>query len=388
MEALRHGEVQSVLGALHEAGVAPLILKGTALAYCLYPAPHERPRIDTDLFLRSEDVDRAWEVFRARGYARAAQNTGRLVSHQFACARTDEHGIWHAFDLHWKLANPQVFANLISYDLLASRAVPVPSLGPHARVPARVDLLVIACLHQAAHHPEHLRLIWTLDVHLLAGSLGDGRARATAARRPGAGAGHDLRYGLRIAQRWLGTAIPQQVLDDLESVDPRSEPAARYVSHVSRLDNLLVDLRQLPGWRDRMRLIIEHAFPPTEYMLRRYNTTRRAWLPALYAHRLVAAAGAGCVTHDGQADSRGQARARHPAVGRRSGRIVAALAAAGRAHQARGRRPGLLLAGTRRRGRARVPRVQVPIDDSRRRARTSAPCRPARTTRASRASAG
>src|SRR5580765_2514560 len=242
VEALRHAELQAVLGALHDAGVLPLVLKGTALAYCLYPAPHERPRIDTDLFLRHEDVDRAWEVFKARGYGRAAQNTGRLVSHQFACARTDEHGVWHAFDLHWKLANPQVFANLIGYDLLDRRAVPVPALGPHARVPSPVDLLVIACLHQAAHHPEHLRLIWTLDVHLLAGSLGaEGLAQLPSIARE-RGLATVCAYGLRVAQRWLGTAIPQQVLDRLESVDPRSEPAARYVRHVSRLDNLLVDL--------------------------------------------------------------------------------------------------------------------------------------------------
>ena len=165
--------------------------------------------------------------------------------------------------------------------------MPVPALGPHARVPSPVDLLVIACLHQAAHHPEHLRLIWTLDVHLLAGSLGaEGLAQLPSVARE-RGLATVCAYGLRVAQRWLGTAIPQQVLDRLESVDPRSEPAARYVRHVSRLDNLLVDLRQLSGWRDRMRLIMEHAFPPTEYMLRHYNTTRRAWLPALYAHRLV-----------------------------------------------------------------------------------------------------
>jgi Uncharacterised nucleotidyltransferase len=287
VEALRQVELQAVLASLHAAGISPLVLKGTALAYCLYPAPHERPRIDTDLFLRHTDVDRAWDLFKARGYARAAQNTGRLVSHQFACARTDEHGVWHAFDLHWKLANPQVFANLIDYELLASRAVPVPALGPYARVPNRLDLLVIACLHQAAHHPDHLRLIWTLDVHLLAASLGPDEL----AQLPGVARERGLSticaYGLRVAQRWLGTAIPNDVLDALESVDPRSEPAARYVGHVSRLENLVVDLRHLPAWGDRLRLLVEHAFPPTEYMLRRYNTTHRVWLPALYAHRLV-----------------------------------------------------------------------------------------------------
>jgi putative nucleotidyltransferase-like protein len=287
VEAVRLKEVQAVLGALHQAGVSPLVVKGTALAYCLYPAPHERPRTDTDLFFRSEDVDRAWEVFRARGYARAAQNTGRFVSHQFACARTDEHGVWHAFDLHWKLANPQVFANLIGYELLVSRAMPVPSLGPHGRVPGRVDQLVIACLHQAAHHPDHLRLIWTLDVHLLASSLGEEELARLPSFARERGLAIVCAHGLRAAQRWMGTAIPAHVMEALDSVDPRSEPSARYLGHVSRLENLLVDLRQLAGWRERLRLIREHAFPPTDYMLRRYKTTRRAWLPALYAHRLL-----------------------------------------------------------------------------------------------------
>jgi hypothetical protein len=195
--------------------------------------------------------------------------------------------VWHAFDIHWKLANPQVFANLITYESLASRAVAAPSLGPHARVPNMLDLLVIACLHQAAHHPEHLRLIWMLDIHLLVNTLGEeGLARLPAVARD-RGLANVCAYALRVAQRWLGTKVPGRMLEELESVDPRSEPAARYVRHVSRLDNLLVDLRQLAGWSDRLRLIREHAFPPTEYMLRRYHTSRRMWLPALYVHRLV-----------------------------------------------------------------------------------------------------
>jgi hypothetical protein len=287
VETFRQMEVGAVLAALHDAGLSPLVLKGTALAYCIYPAPYERPRIDTDLFLRDDEIDRAWAVFEARGYTRAAQNTGRFVSHQFACARTDDFGVWHAFDLHWKLANPQVFANLISYALLDSRAMPVPALSPHARVPGLIDLLVIACLHQAAHHPDHLRLIWTLDIHLLAAALGDEGLLLLPTIARERGLATVTAYALRVAQRWLGTAIPPKVLDDLDAVDPRSEPAARYLGHVSRLDNLFDDLRQLSGWRDRSRLILEHVFPPTEYMLRRYGTTHRLWLPALYAHRLV-----------------------------------------------------------------------------------------------------
>ena len=251
-------ELQAVLGALHDAGVLPLILKGTALAYCLYPAPHERPRIDTDLFLRHEDVDRAWEVFRARGYARAAQNTGRLVSHQFACARTDEHGVWHAFDLHWKLANPQVFANLIGYDLLDSTRGAVPALGPHARVPSPVDLPLLAFV-QHRSDPRHLsRVIAANNVVSAAFMVG------------AAGAGIGLRaLGFTIPQLFLYTAILNTIVCVyIFTVIP--EFLMRFiiwmlvhtVYRVSQrgLDNLLVDLRQLPGWRDRLRLIVEHAF--------------------------------------------------------------------------------------------------------------------------------
>ena len=287
VEVLRQQEVRAVLDSLSHAGVRPLVLKGTALAYSLYPTPHERPRIDTDLLLPIDVVDRAWAALAARGYVRAAQNTGRLVSHQFACARTDERGVWHAFDIHWKLANPQVFANLITYDELAGRAEPIEPLGPHARVPCLADMLVIACLHQAAHHPEQLRLIWTLDLDLLTRRLGaDGFGAAVAIARE-RGLATVCAYGLRTAQRWFDTPVPADVLDALDAVDPRTEPAARYLGHVTRLDNLWEDLQQLPRWGDRARLVSEHAFPSAEYMLRAYGTSRRVWLPALYVHRLV-----------------------------------------------------------------------------------------------------
>ena len=287
VEALRHVELQAVLGALHDAGVSPLVLKGTALAYCLYPAPHERPRIDTDLFLRHEDVDRAWEVFRALGYARAAQNTGRLVSHQFACARTDEHGVLARLRPALEAGQP---AGVREPDWLRParpRAVPVPALGPHARVPSPVDLLVIACLHQAAHHPEHLRLIWTLDVHLLAGSLGTeglaqlppiarerGLATICATGSASRSAGWAPRFRSRcstISSRWIrdrnrrratsGTSAGSTTCSSISGSFPAGGIACASSSNT----------------RSRRRNTCS----------RRYNTTRRAWLPALYAHRLV-----------------------------------------------------------------------------------------------------
>ena len=51
IELLRKHELVRVLEALARAEVATLLLKGTALAYSLYPAPTLRPRADTDVLI-------------------------------------------------------------------------------------------------------------------------------------------------------------------------------------------------------------------------------------------------------------------------------------------------------------------------------------------------
>jgi hypothetical protein len=53
-----------------------------------------------------------------------------------------------------------------------------------------------------------------------------------------------------------------------------------------RLDLLILDLKQVPGWR-KMQLLKETLFPSTEYMLKRYPLSSRLILPALYLHRGV-----------------------------------------------------------------------------------------------------
>ena len=50
-------DIQAVVAALDGAGVPMLITKGTALAYTTYPQPWLRPRTDTDILVRPDDVD-------------------------------------------------------------------------------------------------------------------------------------------------------------------------------------------------------------------------------------------------------------------------------------------------------------------------------------------
>jgi len=48
-----------------------------------------------------------------------------------------------------------------------------------------------------------------------------------------------------------------------------------------------MDLRALPGWRARARLIAGHLFPPAGYMRNTYAPSSHAILPWLYAARFV-----------------------------------------------------------------------------------------------------
>ncbi len=149
-----------------------LVTKGTALAYTVYPQPWLRPRTDSDLLVRHADVPAAGRALATCGYSRSdALSTGELVSHQVAFERTDAHGVHHVIDLHWKIVNPQIVADALTYDRLRADAQPAPALGDAALVPSVIASIALGCVHRLAHHQGQDRLIWLYDLDLLAGTL-------------------------------------------------------------------------------------------------------------------------------------------------------------------------------------------------------------------------
>src|SRR5258706_514120 len=170
-ELLHQREIRLVLDALHENGVLPILFKGTPFAYDLYESPGCRPRSDTDLLVRREDVEAVHRVMARRGYVEPLQCDGDVLFSQFALERTDEFGIRHAFDFHWKVSTQAVFAGVLSYAELASCVTPVASLGVHAVGAGPVHALLLACIHPVMHHRSDERLIWIFDIYLMASRL-------------------------------------------------------------------------------------------------------------------------------------------------------------------------------------------------------------------------
>jgi len=284
-------EVTAVLDTLAERGIEALVLKGAALAHDLYAEPWLRARGDTDLLIRPAARAATFEILERLGYQRADSAGGEVASSEASFSRA---GALLPLDLHWRTSNSALLAPLFEFDELRARAVPVAPLGARALGLGRVDAVLLAATHRATHHqvPVHAdgrshvgdRLIWLHDLHLLVPALPPAHLAELAERAArGRVAGLCL-DALRATQATFGTAMPAALVERLERAAARAEPSMVFLRGGPR-SLLLAEARALRGWRQRWQLLREHAFPPADYMLRKYATRRRWLLPALYVRR-------------------------------------------------------------------------------------------------------
>jgi hypothetical protein len=282
----REAELRQCLTALDRAGIAALVMKGAHLAYRYYARPDLRPRIDTDLLVPPDarhDVDR---TLVAAGYVRRAEMSGELVTSQAMYVKRQGNAVLHAVDVHWRVANPQVFAGVLALDELSRDAERLPTLGPTARGLSPVHALLMACVHRVAHHYDTDCLIWLYDIHLIASDLNAGEWRSFVSLARDRSVVAVCRQGLASAQEAFGTTWPALV--DAEGTALGSEPTAAYLSGDRRLaGHLWLDLRALPSWSRRWQLVKEQVFPPARYMRDVYAPASMAPLPVLYTRRVL-----------------------------------------------------------------------------------------------------
>ncbi|HUR32683.1 MAG TPA: nucleotidyltransferase family protein, partial [Vicinamibacterales bacterium] len=208
---------------------------------------------------------------------------------QFQMIRRDGFGIDHAFDVHWKISTQAIFADLLTYDELLAEAVPVPSLGPHARAAGHLHALLLACIHPVMHHRNSERLLWLYDIHLLATRLPDGDLERFTQLAIAKHVARICRHQLSRCATRFGTPVPARLLASLEA-DRGVEPSEIYLRQDRRWhDELASSFKGLPRWRDRARLLREVILPGPGYLLKTYGLTRWGFLllPVLYSHRCL-----------------------------------------------------------------------------------------------------
>jgi hypothetical protein len=289
VELIRQRALRGVIDRFAQAGVDALLLKGAGLAYALYPSAHLRPRSDVDVLVARAALESAERVLAAGGWVRPAEPDGELITGQRHYMLAGQAAFAEHLDLHWKIANPQLFSDAVAFEELLARAVPVGALGPHARTLSSPDALFVACLHRVAHHQDAIDLLWLWDIHLLASRL----SVEERVRFVGLAARASMRAvcarGLELASARFFTVGATALIAALQPLrGDRPEPSARFLcGDLRQVDLLQTDLLTLCGWRARLALVGQHLFPSAAYMQSVYPRCPAAVLPLAYVHRIV-----------------------------------------------------------------------------------------------------
>jgi hypothetical protein len=292
-EIIQRESHAEVLDTLNESGVKALLLKGAALAYTHYPQPWLRPRLDIDLLVAPDDRTRAVTTLQGLGYHPATHFAGELVTYQSQLRRVDRHGLIDRLDLHWRTANPQVFAHTFAFDELKREAVPVPQLGTNAWTLCPVHSLLLACIHRVAHHANSDRLVWLYDIRLIVDAMSHTALERAADEAASKKVHAVVAAGVRRTLEMVGSGVHNSAVERaLETRRGDSEVGGEFLrKDRAKVDDLLADLHALSGLGPRLRLIREHLVPPPAYMRTTYGFSSPVLLPFAYALRAVKGAG-------------------------------------------------------------------------------------------------
>jgi hypothetical protein len=286
--------IKRALCKLNDAGIFPIIFKGTALAYSLYLYPSLRRRGDTDLIVPFDRRDRAARELEAAGFVCEDGLRGDLTSYQAPYTYSEQCMYPHTVDLHWRINNSRVLSNILTYKELWENRQALPALCPYAVAAGSVHALFLACMHRAGHRQAPYfvgnveyyggdRLIWVYDINLILrefDSISYDEFTALANRK---GLAQICSEGLLEARDCFGAAIPEEVFQTF-AVAGSEGIASQYLS-ASVGKQYLMNFLAINGIVNRLRFIGQILFPPRRYMLRVYSRMRLKWLPWLYARR-------------------------------------------------------------------------------------------------------
>jgi hypothetical protein len=294
-EATHRAQVVDLVARMAAAGIATMVMKGTAVAYLYYAEPAARRRGDTDLLIRPADLDGARGVLEAAGCYRREDPHGLNFQEtwQIDCGA----GIVHSIDLHWEPADRPVLQRLLRSELFWEGRVAVPRLSPHVSAPDPVAMLVHGAVNQAWHRARGFnvdgdtvvggkRLIWAVDYQRITQGFGQEDWHRLAEFCAEHDAAAIVMAALSGAQRDLGLVVPPTVLARLTRAAGRS-PTLTYIDQPGVLREFRRDFAAAENVMLRWQLLRMIAFAPRSHLVRKYPRLAHWPTPLLQLWRYV-----------------------------------------------------------------------------------------------------
>lgn len=291
--------VQPALAALAGAGVTPVVMKGTALAYSLYANPASRTRGDTDLLVSPQDLARTRLVLADLGFSRGEDAHGTLFQETWRAHAGKD--LTHAIDLHWQVNDSPVLQQALPLEPALANAQPLPRLGEGVRSLGHADSLLQLAFNAKWHSDfgfflggERVtgtpRLIWAHDVHLLLGEMDRAELDRLASHAVETGAAAALLEAIEHAVGAFGTPVDAGAMDKLRRA-PANTAIMRYLQSSDPVGRRKADLRATRGLRAKARFVANMLLPSPRHLYRRFPRAQGWPLPALYLRYAFASAG-------------------------------------------------------------------------------------------------
>ena len=269
---LRETECRRVLAVLQTGQIPVLLMKGSALAWWLYPAAYLRECCDIDLLFSSRaHAMEAVRLLAAHGYV--LNHRPDDLSYELLCRR-EIGSMRFDLDMHWRLVNAPIFAEALCFEALHASSILLPRLAADARALGPVHAFMHACIHRAMNLTVGIGdgLKWLYDLHLLGQQLTTADWSALQQQCGEFGLSGICAAGIEAAADLFGTAVPPNVLRALQ------EASAHESLDIGRLHDWKYmqgrNLAALPSLSIRARWLWQRLFPPVGYLRELYGADR------------------------------------------------------------------------------------------------------------------
>lgn len=292
-EADHSAAIANLINALQKASITAIIMKGTALAYSVHRDPAVRRRGDTDLLIETSQRNHVRRVFGESGFKLAGEQRPLQETWNLEAPS----GFIHQVDLHWAASSSFAISAAIERDHLRDRKEALPRLSPIAVSAGPIDTFIQICINRSGHSVfgynagdrklmDGDRLIWAVDLHLLAAGFSESDIADLIAIAERWGASRSVASGIAFARRVTGVQFPESIEPQLSQGVPRND-ISDYFEAGSAYLRFKKDFVNARGVRAKLAFAWHQTFPGREFMGERYPHQRGWPMAALYVRRLL-----------------------------------------------------------------------------------------------------
>jgi hypothetical protein len=259
-------ELLKLLSLFEAHGIPAMPYKGPVLATTVYGNLALRQFCDLDILVHKQDVLRVKALLMAQGYRpwcplTDAQEAAHLQSyHAYTFVHHDRR---ISVDVHWRF-ELSLYAFPLDLKLWWQRLEMIPFVGTTIRYPSSDDLLLLLCVHGTKDGWAQLK--WICDIAELCRIHPCMDWERVMEHASTLYSERMLFLGLLLAHDLLGTTLPENVLEKIQSAPVVRSLASRVrkqlfsdaASVVRRVERDVLHLRGMPRLRDKMSYVFHN----------------------------------------------------------------------------------------------------------------------------------